>query len=202
MKEEENIAAYLLQVDETVNIIKGIGEKIEESIIVQKILRYLPMRFDSKISTIEERSDLNTMTMDELHGTLIAYEMRIEQEDPVGKEAAFKVANKRRTIKQKPKSEYNSDDDDSNNEEEANFVRKLKRGTGKYKGKIPLKCFESGRIGHFASKCHYKRNPNNDNENSCKENKRYQKNKKGNNGRYDKNINLYTKENNNSSDDD
>ena len=88
------------------------------------------MRFDSKISTIEERSYLNTMTLDELHGTLTAYEMRIEQEDLVGKEAAFKVTNKRRIIKQKSKTGYNSDDD-SDNEEEANFVRKLKRGTGR-----------------------------------------------------------------------
>ena len=85
------------------------------------------MRFNSKISAIEERSDLNTMTMDEVHGTLIAYEMRIEQEDPVRKEATFKVTNKRRTIKEKPKSKYNNDESDS--EEEANFVRKLKRGT-------------------------------------------------------------------------
>ena len=63
-------------------MIRGQGEKIEGSVIVQKILRSLPMRFDSKISAIEERSDLDTMTVDELHGTLIAYEMRTEQEDP------------------------------------------------------------------------------------------------------------------------
>ena len=81
-------------------------------------------------------------------------------------------------------------------------MRKLKRGTIKYKGKLPLKCFECGRICHFSSKCPYKGNPNNDDENSCKKNKRYQKNKKGNNGRYDKNKNLYTKEDNNSSNDD
>ena len=138
MKEEENIIAYFLRVDEIVNVIKGLGEKVGEPVIVQKILKSLPMRFDSKISAIEERLDLDTMTMDELHGTLTAYEMRIEQEDLVGKEASFKVTNKRRTSKQKPKSEYNSDDDESDNEEEANFVRKLKRGIGKYKGKIPL----------------------------------------------------------------
>ena len=85
--------------DEIVNIIKGLGEKVDEQVIVQKILRSLPMRFDSKISAIEERSDLNTMTMDELHGTLTAHEMRIEQEDLAGKETTFKVTDKRRTIK-------------------------------------------------------------------------------------------------------
>ena len=99
MKEEENITAHFLRVDEIVNIIKGLGEKVDEQVIVQKILRSLPMRFDSKISAIEERSDLNTMTMDELHGTLTTYEMRIEQEDLAGKESTFKVTNKRRTIK-------------------------------------------------------------------------------------------------------
>ena len=71
------------------------------------------------------------MTVGELHGTLTTNEMRIEQEDPVAKEAAFKVSNKRGTSKQKPKSEYNNDDDEYDNEEEANFVRKLKRGTCK-----------------------------------------------------------------------
>ena len=79
MKEEENIAAYFLQVDEIVNIIRGLGERIEESVIVQKILRSLPMRFDSKISSIEERSDLDTITVDKLHGTLTSYEMRTKQ---------------------------------------------------------------------------------------------------------------------------
>jgi hypothetical protein len=34
------------------------------------------MRFDQKISTIEERMDLDTLSMDELHGILTAYEMR------------------------------------------------------------------------------------------------------------------------------
>jgi hypothetical protein len=34
------------------------------------------MRFDPKISDIEERVDIATMTMDELHEILTAYEMR------------------------------------------------------------------------------------------------------------------------------
>jgi hypothetical protein len=53
MKEYENIATYFLQVDETVNAIIGLGEEIKESIIVQKVLRPLPMRFDPKTSELE-----------------------------------------------------------------------------------------------------------------------------------------------------
>ena len=183
------------------NIIRGLGEKIKEPIIVQKILRSLPMRFDSKISTIEERIDLDTMTVDDLHGTLTTYEMRTEQEDPSRKEVDFKASNQKGTSKQKSKSEY-SNYDDSDNEEEANFVRKLRRGTRKYKGKLPLKCFECGRIGHFSSKCPYAKNPNSNDENNCRKNENFQKYKKGNNGRFAKSKNIYSKEDNNSSDDD
>jgi hypothetical protein len=89
MKEDEIIVAYFLRVDETVNAIIGLGEEIEESMIVQKVLRSLPMRFNLKISSLEERSDLNSISMDELHGIFTAYEMRTEQENPNVKEAAF-----------------------------------------------------------------------------------------------------------------
>jgi hypothetical protein len=82
MKEDENIASYFLRVYETVNAIIGLGEEIEESVIVQKVLRYIPMRFNPKISTLEEISDMNSISMDELHGIFTAYEMRTEQENP------------------------------------------------------------------------------------------------------------------------
>jgi hypothetical protein len=52
MKEDENVSTYFLHVDETVNEIKGLGEEVHESIIVQKVLRYLPRRFDPNISAL------------------------------------------------------------------------------------------------------------------------------------------------------
>ena len=82
MKEDEDIAAYFLWVNEIVNAIKGLGEEIKESVIVQKVLRSLPMRFNPKILALEERSDLDSISMDELHGIFTAYEMRTEQENP------------------------------------------------------------------------------------------------------------------------
>jgi hypothetical protein len=62
-------------VDEIVNIIRGLGEIIDEKFIVQIVLRSLPMRFNPKISTLEDRKELDKLTMDELHEILTSYEM-------------------------------------------------------------------------------------------------------------------------------
>jgi hypothetical protein len=113
------------------------------------------------------------MTMDELHGSLIAYEMRTcTENDQSNKEASFKSIKKTKDKEHKAeeKSGYDSD------EEEAHFVRNIKRGTKKYKGKLPFKCFNCGRVGHYDKKFPFE------------EKKRFHK-KKG----------LYSKEDNNSS---
>jgi hypothetical protein len=94
MKEYENITSYYLRVDETVNEIIGLGEEIEESVIVQKVLRSLPMRFDPKISTLEERADMNSISMDELHGIFTTYERITEQKNTNTKEETFKASKK------------------------------------------------------------------------------------------------------------
>jgi hypothetical protein len=111
MKEDENIVAYFLRVDETVNAIIGLGEEIKESVIVQKVLRYLPMRFDPKILALEERVDIDSISMDELYGIFTAYEIRIEQENTDIKEAVFKESKRsNQKGKQKEKEHGNNSD--------------------------------------------------------------------------------------------
>jgi hypothetical protein len=107
-----------------VNTIKGLGEEMKEPvIIVQKVLRSLPMRFDPNISSLEERTDLDTLSMDELHGILTAYEMRTEQENPVTKEATFKASKKtKKKRKKNPKSDCSCNDDSEEDEEMENFM--------------------------------------------------------------------------------
>ena len=54
IKDEENIAEYHLRVNEIVNSIRVIGGEIKEREVFDKVLRTLPMKFDSEVSTLEE----------------------------------------------------------------------------------------------------------------------------------------------------
>lgn len=40
----------------------------------------------------------------------------------------------------------------SEGENEVNFVKNLERGSGRFKGKLPFKCFSCGRDGHYATR--------------------------------------------------
>lgn len=147
MNEYENIEAYILKINEVTNAIKGLEEKIKDSIIMKKVLRSLSQRFDSKVFVIEEAKDLNTFNMDEMHDYLIAYEMRIGKRKSIDREANFKA-------KTKPKAMPEFDEDKTSKELEVNFIHKLKKETkGKYKGKLPFKYFNYGDVRNFATKC-------------------------------------------------
>ena len=62
------------------------------------------------------------------------------------REAAFKVSTK-------GKEKLNESGYISEEEYEVNFVKKLQRGFGRFKGKLPFKCFSYGRVGHYAARC-------------------------------------------------
>ena len=55
MHSDENIASYFLQIDEVVNCMNNLGEDIKEVTLVEKILRSLSTKFESKVSAIEEK---------------------------------------------------------------------------------------------------------------------------------------------------
>ena len=103
---------------------KGLGETFDDSLLVQNILRSLPDKFNPKVSAIEELNDLKTLSIDQLLGTLTAYEMRISKDKSSTREESFKVDKN-----------TNLELDDI----EEKFVRRLKKGSGKYQGNFPFK---------------------------------------------------------------
>eukprot|EP00253_Pinus_taeda_P009676 PITA_09676 len=143
MYNDESVANYFLCVDEIVNCMKNLGEEIREAVVIEKVLRSLSPRFESKVSAIEEKENLQHLKMSQLHGILTAYEMRKGGGPSDRREAAFKASGK---------GEYY----ESGEEEESNFVRNLQRGIGRFRGKLPFKCFACGRVGHYATKCPHK----------------------------------------------
>jgi hypothetical protein len=145
-----------------VNSMKALGETIGEPSLVHKILRSLPDRFNPKVSAIEELNDLKTLSFDQLLGTLTAYEMRIVTYKPTSRKAPFKA----------DKSEDYEPD-----EIEEKFVRRLKKGSGKYQGKLPFKCFNCGKIGHFTNKCPHKKHDQNSEDEEKHKSRRFDKKK-------------------------
>lgn len=128
MIEEEKVAGYLLRIDEIVNVIHGLGEEIEDKIVVNKVIRSFPTIFDSKISVIVESKDIDKYPMDDLHGELTTYEMRTCKEESSSREETFKVDKKRKTTSNSKDFEVI----------ESHLVRKLTKGSRKYKGKLPF----------------------------------------------------------------
>ena len=61
---------------------------------MSKVLRMLPMKYDSIVSTLKEGDDLDNVTIYELHGILIAYDMRTGLNESSRKEATLKASSK------------------------------------------------------------------------------------------------------------
>jgi len=148
MHNDESIANYFLRIDEIVNCMKNLGEEIKEVTLVEKVLRSLSTKFESKVSAIEEKQDLHTITMSQLHGILTAFEMRKGGPSDM-REATFKALGR---------EEFHESEHILGGEEEANFVKNLQQGSRRFRGKIPFKCFACGRVDHYAAKFPHKDN--------------------------------------------
>ena len=77
MSEDESFDSFYSKLNEVVVSKFNLGEKTEDSKIVRKIPRSLPVSFRAKVIAIEESKDLDDIKVQELISSLQTYELSL-----------------------------------------------------------------------------------------------------------------------------
>ncbi|XP_050379447.1 uncharacterized protein LOC126796753 [Argentina anserina] len=77
MKEGEKVDDYFARTLTVVNKMKAHDEKMEDLMIIEKILRSMTAKFDYVVCSIEESNNLTTMSIAELQSSLLVHEQRM-----------------------------------------------------------------------------------------------------------------------------
>ena len=114
MEENETIVEMITRFIDIVNGLEALGKTYKESKKVMKILRSLPSKWHTKVTTIQEAKDLTKLPMEEFIGSLMTYEINLakklqEGEDKKKKNIALKTTTKEEKDVEKEKP---SDEDD------------------------------------------------------------------------------------------
>ena len=94
MSEDESFDSFYSKLNEVVIGKFNLGEKMEDSKVVRKILRSLLESFRAKVMTIEESEDLDGIKVYELVGSLQTYELSLPTQRK-SKSLALKTINER-----------------------------------------------------------------------------------------------------------
>lgn len=139
MKEGEKVDTFLGRTLSVVNKMKTNGENMEQSTIVSKILRSLTTKFNYVVCSIEESNDLSTLSVDELHGSLLVHEGRMQ--GPQEEEHVLKVSQDERPSRGRGRGGFG-----------------FRGGRGRGRGRTPsnkalVECYKCHKLGHFQYEC-------------------------------------------------
>ncbi|XP_070675833.1 uncharacterized protein [Malus domestica] len=79
MKNGETVNGYFGRTLAIANKMRTHGEKMDDVVIIEKILRSMTTKFDYVVCSIEESNDLDVMSIDELQSSLLVHEQRMSQ---------------------------------------------------------------------------------------------------------------------------
>ena len=77
MGEEESVANFAGKLSKVVTQLRSLGEKIDNGVLVAKLLRAATTMFDAITSSIEKFGDMDSMSLEEAIGSLKIYEEKL-----------------------------------------------------------------------------------------------------------------------------
>lgn len=92
----ESVNNYFARTLSVVNKMKNHGEKMSETVVVEKILRSLGTKFNYVVWSIEQANDIEKLSIDELQISLLVQEQRMNGQKE--EEQALKVTGSARGI--------------------------------------------------------------------------------------------------------
>ena len=174
MKEGETISEYVSRVQAVSNQLRRNGEVLEDVRIIEKILRSLEPKYDLIVVTIEETRELETMTIEQLEGSLQAFEERhVKKSEAVEKLLKLQLKEKEEN-KEHERSQENSgrgrgrgrgrgygrgrgwtpnNQYGGNSERGGSSHRGRGRGRQQRSDKSKFQCYNCQKFGHFAKDC-------------------------------------------------
>jgi hypothetical protein len=94
MKEGETVNEYILRTLAIANRMTAHGERLEQTMIVEKVLRSMTPRFNYVVCSIGQSNDVTTLSIDELQSSLLVHEQRMQSQVIKDEEQALKVSGR------------------------------------------------------------------------------------------------------------
>ena len=117
MQPEETISEMFARLTQLTNGLKALGKDYTNAELVRKVLRSLPPAWHTKATVIEDSKNLSVMSLDELIGSLMTYEINMKRN---AEEVKKKKPIALKATPATPSSTEDEDEEDSGKDEEDN----------------------------------------------------------------------------------
>ncbi|GKV51031.1 hypothetical protein SLEP1_g57708 [Rubroshorea leprosula] len=101
MKGSESVQDFISRVSVIINQLKTYGDQVDDRKVVEKVLRCLPPKFDHVVAAIEESKDFSVYSLNQLMGSLLAREERMNRFAKKNMEQAFQTKGGSSSTRQK-----------------------------------------------------------------------------------------------------